>query len=205
MRPVEEAPVALLGDRAGVLEAGDDARHLLLARPADLVACERGIEHHLPQEIQAGREVVAQELGGDNGAVGPRQGVDPAAQRLDRPGQLLGRQLAGAAPERVGGHRRHALLAGRILRRARADDQLELDERQLVILDDDHVEPVVEDRPRHPRQAELVVPVREAGEDEEQRERPHDTPPRRGARLAAGRPGAGTGSRTTIVRWVGTR
>src|SRR5438093_1378481 len=86
-----------------------------------------------------------------------------------------------------------------------ADDQLELDERQLVILGDDHVEPVVEDRPRDPRQAELVVPVREAGEDEKERQRLHDTPPGRGARLAAGRPGAGTGSRTTTVRWVGTR
>ena len=82
---------------------------------------------------------------------------------------------------------------------------MEVDQRQLVVLGDDHVESIVEDRARDLRQAELLVAVGDAGEDEQQREHPHDTPPGRGPRSPAGRPGAGTGTSTTTVRWVGTR
>ena len=205
MRAVQEVAVALLGDGARVLEAGDDRRGLLLARSADLVAGELRVEHHLAEEVEAGGEVVAQEFRGHDRAVGAGRGADPAAERLDRPGELLGRQLAGAATERVRRHRRHALLACRILGCPRTHDQMELDERQLVVLGDDHVEPVVEDRPRDAREPEVVLRVREPRQNEQQRERLHDTPPGRGGRPLAGRPGAGTGTSTTTVRCVRSR
>ena len=175
------------------------------AAPApDLVAREGRIEQHLAEEIEPGPEVLGEELGRDDGAVRARRRADAAAQPVDRARQLVGGELPRAPGERAGGERREAFLPRRVLRRARAHDQVELDQRQLVVLRDQHAEPVVEGRARDGRQAKLVGREGRGGERQEQRQRAHETPPARGGSSFTGWPEA-TGSRTTTVRLAGWR
>src|SRR5581483_7627067 len=75
-------------------------------------------------------EVLREELRGHDRAVRPRRRVDPAAEELDRARHLLRGALPRAAAEGPGRERRKAVLPRRILRRARADHEVELDERE---------------------------------------------------------------------------
>ena len=134
---VEEGREALLGDRRRILERRDQIGELRVASAPHLVGCEGGLAQHLPEQIETGREVVTQELAAHDGAVGPGIGSDRAPERLHRAREVLGRELPRAAREQVRGQRGQSFLARRILRRARTDHGVELDERHLVRLGDD--------------------------------------------------------------------
>src|SRR5262249_56236409 len=67
---VEECREALLRHGRRVLERRDQIGELCFTRTPDLVACEGGLSEHLPQEVDAGREVVTQELPAPDAAGG---------------------------------------------------------------------------------------------------------------------------------------
>ena len=205
MGAVEEGRKALLGDGARVIERGDDLCRLLLARPAHLVAGKGGIEQHLTEQVKTRGEVLGEELRADHRGFDTRRRIQAATERIDRSRQRLRREGSRAAAEGGGRQRGEPGLARWILSCAGADHDVELDERQLVILGDDQAKPIVEGR--SPDRRELVCPAAGCERDEEDGDgerRLHRTAPPVGMRSPAGRPD-GTGTRTITVRWVGTR
>src|SRR5437868_6033210 len=102
--------------RRAVIRSGGGVR----AGTASGRARERRIEEDLAHEVEAGSEVLGEELRADDRAVRPGGGADPTAERLDRARELVGAELPGALRERARDQCGRALLAGGILRRTRA-------------------------------------------------------------------------------------
>ncbi len=190
---VEEGAEAPLGHRRRVLERLHERGELCFTSAANLVARERGLAQRDPQELESGAEVVAQELPVDDRAVAPGGGVERRAEGIDRARELLRGERSRAPRQRIGRERRETLLAGGILGRAGADHDVELDQRDLVVLGDDDAEAVLQ---RHARDRWQLEWLRRPGEDGEQQDEEQ-----RRATTHRGAPSAVTGTSTTVVRF----
>src|SRR5437660_1034327 len=123
------------------------------------------------------------------------RGRQAPTERIDRSRQRLRREGSRAAAEGGGRQRGEPGLTRWILSCAGADHDVELDERQLVILGDDQAKPIVEGR--SPDRRELVRPAATGSERHEQsgdaERRLHRTAPPVGMRSPPGPP-PGTGA-----------
>src|SRR5207245_2101967 len=156
-------------------------------------------------QVKTRGEVLGEELRADHRGFDTRRRIQAATERIDRSRQRLRREGSRAAAEGGGRQRGEPGLTRWILSCAGADHDVELDERQLVILGDDQAKPIVEGR--SPDRRELVRPAATGSERHEQsgdaERRLHRTAPPVGMRSLAGRP-PGPGARTNTVRWEGT-
>ncbi len=88
-----------------------------------------GLTQHAAEEIEARAQIACQEFRRHDGGVRSGLRPDDAAERLDRFGERLGRHAVRAALERARRQHGDAFLAGRVLRRAGADEDGDVQKR----------------------------------------------------------------------------
>ena len=110
------------------------ARSLVLAEP-ELVVLEPGLGEDLAQDREALVEILREEVERDGSAVVAVAAVELGGEKREALLEILGLAvLRSAAREEVAGRFREAFLAGRIQVGPAPEDDLDVDERKLVVL-----------------------------------------------------------------------
>ena len=142
VEPVHEPVEDQAGDRVGVLEIDAHARQRLLALTIELFGAERRPPDDVGEQLEAEGEAVFHHQDVGHRQVAARAGVEPAADGVDGIGNLRRVAGPGALVQQRRRQGAHALLAGRILGAAGADQQAQRDHRLLVMLHDDDLQAV---------------------------------------------------------------
>ena len=138
MEPVDEPIEHDARDEIGILEADLQARDSLLALAIDFLLFERRIPHHIGQQIEAKRQAVLHHDHVGEAEVVTRARVQPAADRIDRVGDLLGRTRGRPLVEERGRKRRDAALPRCIADTPRLQQQPQGHHGLLVMHHHDH-------------------------------------------------------------------